>query len=207
MIKVVRQNASLLKKKYAMPCLAGEGCQLDTGLCVPKRLGSGFTLVELLVVVLIIGVLAAVGLPNYMSAQARAKEASVKGNMRVCQIAAESYGADYGGNYPSTVDTAYESYFPGGSSDGVTAGTPLVSPFTNKAGFPATGSAMKSSEIAAIEASSGHVVSGGDLGVEYDPVTGLANENGYAILGAKADGTGVSGTNINSTLVLSNFGS
>ncbi len=60
----------------------------------------GFTLIELMIVVVIIGLLASVAIPNFISIVGRAKEASVKTNMHVMQIAAEDFAAVSGGRYP-----------------------------------------------------------------------------------------------------------
>jgi prepilin-type N-terminal cleavage/methylation domain-containing protein len=108
-----------------------------------SRSQHGFTLIELLVVVIIIGILAAIALPNFIGAQNKAREASVKSNMRTVQIAAETYATDNAGNYPTGVNPAFESYFPGGQSDGQTAATggPL-NPFTGLAEWPNAGGVM-----------------------------------------------------------------
>ncbi len=60
---------------------------------------SGFTLIELLIVVAIIAILAAIAVPNFLEAQARAKVSRVMADMRSIGVALESYHTDYS-NYP-----------------------------------------------------------------------------------------------------------
>lgn len=58
-----------------------------------------FTLIELLIVVAIIAVLAAIAVPNFLEAQTRSKVARVKADMRTIKTGLETYGVDYNG-YP-----------------------------------------------------------------------------------------------------------
>src|SRR5947208_4021374 len=71
----------------------------------------GFTLIELMIVVVIIGILAAIAIPNFIAMQNRAKEGSTKANMHTVQLAAEDYGVQNDGVYAATM------------SVGTTAGT------------------------------------------------------------------------------------
>ena len=71
-----------------------------------KKNQGGFTLIELMVVIVIIGILVAIALPNFIGAQDRAKLSSVKANMHTFQTVAETYAVDWGGVYPETADMA-----------------------------------------------------------------------------------------------------
>lgn len=85
------------------------------------RSDRGFTLIELMVVVVVVGILAAIGIANYGNAQARAREASTKSNMHTFQLAAEDYGVRNDGTYPSTAANVATAL----------AGTPVGGTFRN----------------------------------------------------------------------------
>ena len=52
---------------------------------------KGFTLIELMIVVAIIGTLAAVAIPNFMKFQARAKQSEAKANLKAAYTAEKAY--------------------------------------------------------------------------------------------------------------------
>jgi len=69
------------------------------------RGNKAFTLVELLVVIIIIGILAAVAIPQFGDSSKQAKESALKENLRMLRSAVDKYHVDHGSTYPGIVTT------------------------------------------------------------------------------------------------------
>lgn len=69
----------------------------------------GFALIELLIVVAIIAILAAIAVPNFLEAQVRAKVSRAKSDIRATVTALEAYAVDHN-RYPPPI--AYQAPFP-----------------------------------------------------------------------------------------------
>ncbi len=152
------------------------------------RAPVGFTLIELLVVVVIIGIMVSVAVPNYFASQRRAQSASIKQNMHACQIAAQAYSVDGGGQFP-TDSVGLAPYMPGGgSSISGNSGTFPTNPCSGLHNeLPAKCIINKSMFVPLIRTNSGTDSFGGISGqTAYAGIVDDANSatnNAYAITG------------------------
>lgn len=97
-----------------------------------KTLQEGFTLIELMIVIAIISILAAILIPNFLHARAESVTAACEGNEKNLATAEEEYAVDNGGEYipltslttpylsvmvtdPVSAGNAYSITIPGGS--------------------------------------------------------------------------------------------
>jgi type IV pilus assembly protein PilA len=76
------------------------------------RSDEGFTMIELLVVILIVGILAAIAIPAFLSQKGKASDAGAKTLANTAATTAEAIGNDHGGEYKSVNLTELKAYEP-----------------------------------------------------------------------------------------------
>lgn len=64
---------------------------------------KGFTLVEIMIVVAIIALLAAIAIPNLLRARMSSNDAIARSTLRAMSTGAESWATNHNGNYPTAI--------------------------------------------------------------------------------------------------------
>src|SRR5687767_8435585 len=109
---------------------------------------KGFSLIELLIVVVIIGIIAAIAIPNLLAARRSANEGSAVSSLRTIHGAEATYQATTGnGNFSDTLavlatNNLVDSVLGGGSKSGFTFTYENQDFVTGTAGNPATFAAV-----------------------------------------------------------------
>ena len=71
---------------------------------------KGFTLIELMIVVAIIGILAAIAIPKFAQMLEKSREGATKGNLAAIRSAVTIYYSEKEGTFPGDLSTAFTSY-------------------------------------------------------------------------------------------------
>jgi general secretion pathway protein G len=81
----------------------GDGTGIAPREAPSRRRAAGFTLVELIIVIAIIGILATIAVPAMRTAPIRAKESALKENLFTLRSCIDQFHADRG-RYPTSLD-------------------------------------------------------------------------------------------------------
>jgi len=72
-----------------------------------SRKHNGFTLIELVIVVVIIGTIAAIAIPRLSRGAEGAADAKLSGDLAVLRNAIDLYATEHGGSYPSDTEATF----------------------------------------------------------------------------------------------------
>ena len=129
-----------------------------------RKSNKGFTLIELMIVVAIIGILAAIAIPNFLRFQLKSKSSEGKVNIAAIRTAEESYLAEFGvyvsaPSSPAVLPTTKVPFVDAGGTNAASFNTLGWTPegqvffqYATTAGVGATGSAYTISAQADIDA-------------------------------------------------------
>lgn len=103
-----------------------------------RRRSGGFTLIELMIVIAIIAILAAILVPNFIRARAQGQLTACKSNLKNIGTALEMYSTDWAGKYPGTTSALTPNYLKTIPLCPAAASNTYVATFGTGAAFNAT---------------------------------------------------------------------
>lgn len=96
---------------------------------IPKRFSRGFTLVEIMIVVVIIGLLASMAMSTFNKIREAAQNAATINDLRIFAGIFDTYQLEEGiwpaDTLPGVVPVGLDGYFPGGNTGVFAARTPI----------------------------------------------------------------------------------
>lgn len=100
------------------------------------RSKQGFTLVELVMVIVIIGVLSAIIVPNFIDYVGRSEAATTRANLAVLRSAIQNYRSDNSGSWPANdLSSLVPTYLTALPSDGVEESNTVVNTLDGNGGW------------------------------------------------------------------------
>ena len=139
----------------------------------PLRANRAFSLIELMIVVAIIGLLAAIAIPRMSRASQGAVDARLKADLSVMRNAIELYAAEHNGLFPTAANWEAQMVEEFSDIDGNTNAT--------KGGDFIYGPYLKSTPVLQVGANKGSAVVANDANAgtawTYDPTTGDISAN------------------------------
>lgn len=79
---------------------------LESGMTHPRTNRKAFSLIELVIVMIIMGVISAIAIPRMMKGAENADITGLQADLQVMRSAIEIYRYEHGGNFPSDTDVA-----------------------------------------------------------------------------------------------------
>ncbi len=134
---------------------------------ISNRKAGGFTLIELMIVVAIIGILAAIAIPKFAQMLEKSREGATKGTLGSLKASACMYYGDQQGVWPSTLNTS-QVYSFSKYMDSISA--------VHTTGFFVSGSPSPVGNKVTMT-SQAQVPTGGGVGWLYDSTNGIVYVN------------------------------